>query len=612
MTDNGRRQRGIVAFVRTWFAVIVVAAVAGCMGDSQPGASKLAVTGLQQSSALGGDNLSGISDEVIGDGLAALDAGDFLKASATFNGMLVNRPRNATAHFLNGLTYHLMARAGDSSRYVLAKIGYQSALRFEPSTWVAAYQLGHLYYEQKSFAAAQEQFAYALLYDERNVRLLLDLAAASYYARDLPSALGAIKLAEEAAPSNQAVLMAATMIYSANNLPDEAQDRLQRYQTVAVSGDHLPRLTDRVGDWGAFYQRRDYLYLAQTDDSSDEETSDSDDTSESDDEEIEEIEIAKMVVVEAAIIVVEGGASTRKGLNLLENLVVTLSGDLSFSRDKVVDKLTGFRTSDDQTTSITGSVSTGSITYSLNIANASVERAELIARPALIALDGEESAFFAGSTEHLAIVSDNTTGIEEIDVGVTLTITPTFLTNDIVQLAVEIERDNFAPTTLTTFGESFRTTKTTMTASVIMRFGETLILSGLTQKEMFYTETGVPFLKDIPGVQYFFNREEDIVKETTILILLTPKRPAYAYRAGDSGASGGSNSGTASSDNLGRFKSRYEEEFSPAPTIEKIFDNLQTSDIYREFRTGDIIVGSWDSNKDIAFTIKQALGFLYY
>lgn len=595
--------------------MIVVAAVAGCMGESQPGASKLAVAGLQQSSALGGDNLSGISDEVIGDGLAALDAGDFLKASATFNGMLVNRPRNATAHFLNGLTYHLMARAGDSSRYVLAKIGYQSALRFEPSAWVAAYQLGHLYYEQKSFAAAQEQFAYALLYDERNVRLLLDLAAASYYARDLPSALGAIKLAEEAAPSNQAVLMAATMIYSANNLPDEAQDRLQRYQTVAVSGDHLPRLTDRVGDWGAFYQRRDYLYLAQTDDSSDEETSDSDDTSESDDEEIEEIEeieVAKMLVVEAAIIRVEGGASTRKGLNLLESLVVTLSGDLSFSRDKEVDKLTGFRTSDDQTTSITGSVSTGSITYSLNIANASVERAELIARPALIALDGEESAFFAGSTEHLAIVSDNVTDIEEIDVGVTLTITPTFLTNDIVQLAVEIERDFFAPTTLTTFGESFRTTKTTMTASVIMRFGETLILSGLTQKESFYNETGVPFLKDIPGVQYFFNREEDIVEETTILILLTPKRPAYAYRTGDSGASGGSKSGTTSSDNLGRFKSRYEEEFSPAPTIEKIFDNLQTSDIYREFRTGDIIVGSWDSNKDIAFTIKQALTFLYY
>ena len=257
-------------------------------------------------------------------------------------------------------------------------------------------------------------------------------------------------------------------------------------------------------------------------------------------------------------------------------------------------------------------MSTGSITYSLNIANASTERAELIARPALVALDGEESSFFAGSTEHIAVVSDSTTDIEEVDVGVTLTITPTFLSDDIVQLAVEVERDFFQPTTLTTFGESFRTAKTTMTASVIISFGETLILSGLTQKESFYNETGVPLLKDIPGVQYFFNREENEFDETTILILLTPKRPAYAYRSSSGDASDGSTSESSASDNLSEFKSRYEEEFLPAPAIEGVFGNLQTSDLYREFRTGDIILGRWDSNKDIEFTIQQALGFLYY
>ena len=610
MTDGGM---GIATIVRPWLAIVIAIAVAGCMSEPQSGASKLNVTDIPSAGA----NLGGVADEVIRDGLTALEAGDLQVASASFNGLLVDRPRNATAHFLNGLTYHMMARAGDSSQYVLAKIGYQSALRFEPSAWVAAYQLGRLYYKQKRFAAAQEQFAYSLLYEDRNVRLLLDLAAASYYAHDLPSALGAIRLAEAAAPDNQAVLMAATMIYSANNLPDEAQDRLQRYQAAAKSGEHLPRLTDRVDDWGAFYQRRDYLYLAQTDDTSDEETSDSDDTSESDDEEseeIEEIEIAKMLVVEAAIIRVEGGASTRRGVNLLQNLVVTLSGSLSFERDKTVDKLTGFRTSDDQTTNVTGSVSTGSISYSLNIANASADRAELLARPALVALDGEQSSFFAGSTEHIAVVSESSTSIEEVDVGVTLEITPTFLTNDIVQLVVDVERDFFTLTTLTTFDESFRTTKTTLTASVIMRFGETLILSGLTQKNSFYIETGVPLLKDVPGVQYFFNREEDVQNETTILILLTPKRPAYAFRPGDDESSKGSTSQSESdsSANLSEFKSRYEEEFSPTPTIEAAFKSLQTSDLYREFRTGDIILGRWDSNKDIEFTIKQALGFLYF
>ncbi len=147
-----------------------------------------------------------------------------------------------------------------------------------------------------------------------------------------------------------------------------------------------------------------------------------------------------------------------------------------------------------------------------------------------------------------------------------------------------------------------------------MEFGATLILSGLTQRESFYNETGVPLLKDVPGVQYFFNREEDVLEETTILILLTPKRDAYAVRAIDDESSDGStsDSGVDPSGNLGEFKSRYDEEFSPPLAIERVFENLQTSNLYREFRTGDIILGRWDSAKDIHFTIDQVLGYLYY
>ena len=117
-----------------------------------------------------------------------------------------------------------------------------------------------------------------------------------------------------------------------------------------------------------------------------------------------------------------------------------------------------------------------------------------------------------------------------------------------------------------------------------------------------------------PGVQYFFNREEDILEETTILILLTPKRPAYASRTsdGESLESLVSQSEADSSVNLSQFKSRYDEQFSPVPAIEGIFENLRTSDLYREFRTGDIILGRWDRTKDMQFTIKQALGFIYF
>lgn len=607
--------------VHRWLAVLAFFGLAACTGETEPGSSKFDLAALGKAPAVSTNNPGGFTHEAIQNGLAALDTGDLQTASTAFNRFLVDRPRNATAHFLNGLTYHLMARAGDSSQYSLAEIGYQAALRFEPSAWVAAYQLGRLYFERKEFAAAQDQFAYALLYEERNVRLLLELAAASYFAQDLPSALGAIMLAEEIQPDRRAVQIAAAMIYSANNMPTEARDHLQRYQALAGNDNRSARLAGRMTDWGNFYQRREYLHLAQaeteTAEENSEKTAQSENTTESTEETKEESTpsaASKMLVVEAAIIRVQHGTSTRKGVNLMENLMVILSGGFDFNSAKVFDAITRTRSSADETKTITGSVSSGSVTYSLNIANTSTDKAQLLARPALIALDGEESSFFAGSTEHVAVVSDSSTSVEEIDIGVTLTVTPTFISTESFKLAVEIERDFFEPTSLTTFGESFRTTKTTMTASVIMSFGETLILSGLTQKDRSTSASGVPGLKAIPGIQYFFNREDDLVEETTILILLTPKRASYAFREG-----GGNSARTStfepsarSSANLDRFKTRYEVQFAPAPTIAGVFDILRRVDFYREFRTGDIALGRWDNDEDLKFAIKQALGFLYY
>ena len=219
--------------VHRWLAVLAFFGLAACVGETEPGSFKSDLATLGKVPAVSAGDPGGFTHQAIQYGLAALDRGDLGTASVAFNRFLVDRPKNATAHFLNGLTYHLMARAGDSSQYSLAEIGYQAALRFEPSAWVAAYQLGRLYFERKEFAAAQDQFAYALLYEERNVRLLLELAAASYFAQDLPSALGAIMLAEEIQPDRQAVQVAAAMSYSANNMPAAARYHLRRYQAFA-------------------------------------------------------------------------------------------------------------------------------------------------------------------------------------------------------------------------------------------------------------------------------------------------------------------------------------------------------------------------------------------
>jgi type II secretory pathway component GspD/PulD (secretin) len=62
---------------------------------------------------------------------------------------------------------------------------------------------------------------------------------------------------------------------------------------------------------------------------------------------------------------------------------------------------------------------------------------------------------------------------------------------------------------------------------VILKFGETLMLGGLTENENELSKSGVSFLQSIPGVQYLFSRDEQSETNKSILILLTPVRPGY-------------------------------------------------------------------------------------
>lgn len=87
--------------------------------------------------------------ESIKNGLIEIRKGDFDKASDIFEKGLRLSSTNGHLHFLNALAYHMNSLSGSSKMLSLAEAGYTTALRFDKSNYLAAYLLGHIYFEQK-------------------------------------------------------------------------------------------------------------------------------------------------------------------------------------------------------------------------------------------------------------------------------------------------------------------------------------------------------------------------------------------------------------------------------------------------------------------------------
>jgi type II secretory pathway component GspD/PulD (secretin) len=61
----------------------------------------------------------------------------------------------------------------------------------------------------------------------------------------------------------------------------------------------------------------------------------------------------------------------------------------------------------------------------------------------------------------------------------------------------------------------------------VLSLGQTLILSGLSQREATTARSGVPILMYIPILKYLFSEWTTITTDSAVIILLTPRDPAF-------------------------------------------------------------------------------------
>ena len=575
------------------------------------------------------------------------------QAQQAANEALQLDPRSSHLHFLNAFVYHLQARQGDTQKTELALEGYQQALRIDPGNWIALEFSGLAHMDLKQFELAKRAFSETLLLTPDSEVSVFGLMVAAYLTGDAPTAcLMADQFRKVSAELGTDFVRSSIAVYASCGSFTQAADMRAALAGRGGNEVEVQRVDRRLAQWQAFYARQPSTTALRTRFSpepgvdgpvqiaqafavpktpstpSRAATLDSTDAAPAAAADTATAPVPKpmaapaddaadngprMLLVDVVLLSTQEMASTSKGVNLLNALTLQLgsvAGNVAaYSRVNSTNIVGDAAAA--VTTAITRAVTIPALSYSLNIANANSSVNEVLARPTLAAIEGLPSEFFSGTNLSAGVVSTSREGgttIVPLDkrFGIKLAVTPKFLAGGQVQLKVEAQR-----TSLNASAENPRAAyqieigETTANANVVMRLGDTLVLSGLSEKSSSSTRDGVPGLQDVPLMQYLFSNKKTNDIQRSVLILVTPRAPVQTHDATAKEA-----------DPMAARMQALRQQFgfaggSPG-NVEAIMNQLKTNELFREFRQGDVAMERWDRAHTTGERLKEALGFLYF
>ena len=596
-----------------------------------------------------------LNTEYVAEGLSALARKDYIASNTNFQRALKFEPQNSTLHLLNALSYQLRAEAGDPEQFKMAEVGYKLASRMDPGDSTVPYLMGVMQFEQQRYRLAQEHFASASALDPQQPEYLIGLAASSYYLGELDRAYTNIEQVLSLDPMNLAALQSGGLIYAATGAFDMADVIATRLGTTsAVRKQYLQR---RIAEWKNYYARDDIkndpvvrAQLAQNLDAFGVPSKGMFDSTGSGQEDPmsrgnqdtfstptivpaaevihvqlktapaaapkakPKVVIPKMALIDVAIIRTEEIYRTGKGVNLLNGLNIFFTGDQIF-QTKTPFGLGRVRT--DLTTNDTITLKLGTagagLTYSLNIFNSNYDRNEVMARPTILVEDQKKSSFFSGSTLHIVLEGGvaGSGSMQPINTGVKLEVTPKFLDAETLDMNVFAQRTfleaGLSQVSDTITGTSFaQTSKTTISANLTLRYGETMVLSGLSDQENQNLDDRTPLLGDVPGIQYLFRNQVKTSSKKTVLVLLTPRRANLSYESGDPKISNNEPKNSAV-----KKLEKSSNWMRPASNLSAFVKHLGKYEFFNHYRTGDMQLDDWAGEGNVNDAIIRALEYLY-
>lgn len=585
------------------------------------------------------------ADRLAGEALALLEQNHLDEASAKINQALQLQVRRSYFHLINGLIYHLQAMSGGKGSYELANQGYDQAIQFDRSNWLAYYFSGILAAQEQQFDKARERLGEALQLRKDDHGLLNAFAYAAYRAGSPDLAAGAVTALETSGGiRSKGEIRNAAMIMAAVGEKESADRYLSRLS--ALGDQDLGNLTRRTEDWSDVHRQARLVKVA-------------------DGWGAPAAPVAggwgaaapavgapagwgaapapaggaaaypgapqgpinspdKMVVVDVVMIGTEETMATTAGINLLTGLSIQFGNSTTPAFSRSFNRTLNSAGAADGTkadtsslsNTITRALSIPGIAYTLNIANNNSGRSEILTRPTLVATSGKLSEFFSGTELNAVAAANGTAGGAPIniqkEIGVKLSVLPTFLPDGRLSLQVNALRTFLkTPSKDVIFDSKLETTKVSVNANVVMRYGETLILGGLNEKETEIDRDGVPLLQDIPGVQYLFSKKQRSVYQNSLLILITPRAPQFVYQS-EKAREEYEKSLSEDDRQVASLRARYADWFKPYPNWASVFNRLQDNALYREFRTGDVTLESWSGGSTLKERLSEIWHFLYY
>lgn len=437
-------------------------------------------------------------------GIALMSKGQYSKAREYFSGILKNDPKECHVHFLNALSYQLEGKGSNYRMLDLASVGYQSAIKFCPKEPWPYYYLGLINYQKKQYEQAETNFALAMqLGKKKDSELFFNAfilsAKRNNDSRSIALLIEQLEKVDPGAPLIKSLKKILAKM-PVQKKPVYTEDKLSEEGGAGrpVRSDPSPRFS-----------------------------SDN-----------------KQVFVDVVFILSREINEETRGVNLLNGLQLQYGNNTATSQfgtntwKQYADALnanpvlggSGGNPALAYSSLITQTIAIPTLTYNLNIFNSKAENDQVLSRPTLLARDGVLSNYFSGLQVLLGVAGLNAGQVQVIPLGLNLKIMPKFRKDGSINMDIDFSREVLTKSgTVGSFETSATAIKETTHTTANIHFGETVILSALSETLNSFASDKTPGLGDTPLIRLGFSRRGLIKQNTSFLILITP-HPYLSFR----------------------------------------------------------------------------------
>ncbi|MFP4020970.1 MAG: secretin and TonB N-terminal domain-containing protein [Halanaerobium sp.] len=145
--------------------------------------------------------------------------------------------------------------------------------------------------------------------------------------------------------------------------------------------------------------------------------------------------------------------------------------------------------------------------------------AEITANPSIRVSNKESANLFVGEERVLILELEDEDILEDVEVGVSLEVTPEVKSKDDVRIQISPDISNFTDEQ----EDQLIVRRSEITSTVRTKNNETITMAGMTLDEIVEYESKVPGLGDVPLIRWLFREESEKKGEREMLIFITPK-----------------------------------------------------------------------------------------